>query len=283
MKVGSEIRIDAQLEDLSSGRVLAADSVRGTDLFALVDQLAARIRDGVGFDDAGAMRHVADVSTSSLEAYRFYSEGLTAYTNTRTADARNLFEKAVAIDPAFAQAYLHLALVCGHLGMASDVDMYLGKAAEHVDRLDERQRLLLRAEVARNSGKLQEAVQAIDEVTGKYPDTEEAYAIACRIYQPVLGPLQDPAKYLAVTTAGVAALPRSTLLRNFYGYALLFTGQHAEAVRVFESYAALAPREPNPYDSLGEAHLVMGSPEKAIGILTGAHDPAFLLSFARRP
>src|SRR5688572_13247492 len=47
-KVGNEIRIDAQLEDLSNGRVLVAESVRGTDVFALVDQLAARIRDGIG-------------------------------------------------------------------------------------------------------------------------------------------------------------------------------------------------------------------------------------------
>jgi eukaryotic-like serine/threonine-protein kinase len=264
VKAGSEIRIDAQLEDLSSGRVLAADSVRGTDVFALVDQLAARIRDGVGFRDAAAIRHVADVSTSSLEAYRFYSEGLTAYNNTRSTDAMSLFEKAVAIDPTFAQAYFHLALVCGHQGMRSDVDRYLARAAEHADRLDERQRLLLRAEVARNAGNLQEAVQAVDEVIGKYPDTEEAYAIACRIYQPVVGPLQNPVKYLAVTKAGVEALPSSTLLRNFYGYALLAAGRHLEAVRVFESYAELAPREPNPHDSLGEAHILMGSPEKAI-------------------
>ena len=106
VRSGSEIRIDAQLEDLSSGRVLAAESVRGTDLFGLVDQLATRIRDGVGFRNAAAMRHVAEVSTSSLDAYRLYSEGLTAYNNTRSVDARNLFEKAVTIDPSFAQAVL---------------------------------------------------------------------------------------------------------------------------------------------------------------------------------
>ena len=147
VKAGSEIRIDAQLEDLSSGRVLAADSVRGTDVFALVDQLAARIRDGVGLREAGAIRHVADVSTSSLDAYRYYSEGVTAYGNTRSMDARNLFEKAVMIDPTFAQAYLHLALVSGQLGMTSDAEMYAARAAEHPDRLDERQRLLLKADL----------------------------------------------------------------------------------------------------------------------------------------
>jgi tetratricopeptide (TPR) repeat protein len=264
VKAGSEIRLDAQLEDLSTGRVLAAESVRGTDLFELVDQLAEGIRNGIGLRDAGTLRHVAEISTSSLEAYRFYSEGLTAYNNTRSDDARRLFEQAVAVDPTFAQAYLHLALVGRHRGVTKDAEMYERKAAEYAARLDERQRLLLKAEVAGNAGKPEEALHVLDEVIAKFPDTEEAYAIACRIYQPVVGPLQNPGKQLAVIEAGVAAVPSSTLLRNFYGYALLANGRFNEAVRVFESYAELAPREPNPYDSLGEAHILMGSPEKAI-------------------
>ena len=78
-RAGSEIRIDAQIEDLASGRVLAAESVRGTDVFALVDQLAAEILDAVGFRDARGVRNVAQVSSTSLEAYRLYSEGLLAW------------------------------------------------------------------------------------------------------------------------------------------------------------------------------------------------------------
>ena len=76
-RAGSEIRIDAQLEDLASGRVLVAESVRGTDLFVLVDQLAARIRDGIGFHDATSIRRVSDVSTTSLEAFQLYRKGWT--------------------------------------------------------------------------------------------------------------------------------------------------------------------------------------------------------------
>ena len=202
------------LEDQERG--VAAELHRDLEdaLGCLGDQLAARIRDGVGFRDAGAIRHVADVSTSSLEAYRFYSEGLTAYGNTRSDDAKDLFEKAVTIDSGFAQAYLHLALVCGHLGMTSDVERYTAKANEHADRLDERHQLLLRALIARNAGNFNDAVRAREEVIAKYPDLEEAYAIACRIYTPVTGPLQDPKKYMAVTEAGAAAVPSSTLLRN---------------------------------------------------------------------
>ena len=263
VKAGSDIRIDAQLEDVASGRVLVAQTVRGTDVFALVDQLATAIRSGIGFRDAGPLRHVAEISTSSLEAYRYYSEGLAAYNNTRIADARGLFEKAVAMDPAFAQAYLHLMLVARHQRLEKEAETFERRAVEHSDRLDERQRLLLKAEVARHDSPV-EAIQALEELIAKYPDTEQAYALACTLYQPVVGPLQNRAKQLAVVEAGVAALPSSTLLRNYYGYALLGSGRFSEAVRVFESYAELAPREPNPFDSLGEAHVLMGYPDKAI-------------------
>ena len=38
-KSGDEIRIDVQVEDVSTGRILSANSVRGHDVFPLVDQL----------------------------------------------------------------------------------------------------------------------------------------------------------------------------------------------------------------------------------------------------
>ena len=83
IQAGSGMRIDAQLEDLATGRVLLAESVVGTDLFAMVDQLSARIRAGIGFGGATNVRGVADVSTASLEAYRLYSQ---AATRESTAD-----------------------------------------------------------------------------------------------------------------------------------------------------------------------------------------------------
>jgi tetratricopeptide (TPR) repeat protein/TolB-like protein len=279
-KSGNDIRIDAQLEDVTSGRVLVADSVRGTDVFALVDQLASRIRSGVGIAEPAAVSRVSDISTSSLDAYRLYSEGFAAYSNTRYVEARELFKQAVAIDPTFAEAYLILVFTSNNLGMFGDRDFYAAKAAEHADRLGERQRILLRVEQARYAGNYGEAVRGLDELMAKYPDVVPTYAIAYVIYQPVIGSVHDPEKFHKFLEAGVTALPKSTYLRNLYGYMLMFEGRFADAVRAFQSYADIAPREPNPQDSLGEAHLLMGLPEKAIEHYSRSLtiDPAFLHS-----
>jgi tetratricopeptide (TPR) repeat protein len=220
---------------------------------------------------------VADVSTTSLEAFRLYSEGLDALFNTRMNDAQASFERAIAIDPTFADAYLQLADAANFRGLVRLRREYLRKALEHADRLGERRRLHLEAESAWVESDPATAVRAIDELIEKFPDTDQAYAIGARLYAPVTGLVDDPEKSLAIVSAGRRALPTSTLTRNNFAYMLVGQGRYQEALREFEEYARLAPREPNPFDSRGEAYLMMGAPEQALESYSRALtiDPAF--------
>jgi tetratricopeptide (TPR) repeat protein len=63
---------------------------------------------------------------------------------------------------------------------------------------------------------------------------------------------------------GVKANPTSGFLRNQLGCLLYSQGRYAEGLRELETYAQLEPEEPNPHDSLADAYLIMGQPEKAI-------------------
>ena len=64
---------------------------------------------------------------------------------------------------------------------------------------------------------------------------------------------------------------------TLYAYALLGAGRYEEALGEFEAYVRVAPREPNPFDSLGEAYLVMGAPDRAVESYSRALtiDPTF--------
>ena len=75
-KAGDDIRIDVQLQDIESGRLLGAESVRGADVFALVDDLTHRIRSRLEMGDKPSGRPLAEVTTESLQAYRLYQEHL---------------------------------------------------------------------------------------------------------------------------------------------------------------------------------------------------------------
>ncbi len=264
MKAGEEVRVDVQLHDLSSGRVLAAETARGTDVFALADHLTARIRTAAGFSDSASIRSVADVSSSSLEAYRLYSEGVDACLNVRWADAQKLLEAAIEKDPRFAEAYLQLAVVASSRGSPVSRREYLRKAAEYADRLSAQQRRLLDLQLARGTGDPAKAARLLEAFLADYPTVEEAYGAANSLYNPALGGVFDPEKMLSVAQMGVKALPTSGPTRNTYGYALINAGRYGDALREFETYARLAPREPNPYDSMGEAYLFLGLPDKAV-------------------
>jgi tetratricopeptide (TPR) repeat protein/TolB-like protein len=270
MRSGATIRIDAQVEDLSTGRVLAATSVNGSDVFALTDQLAARIRDSVGVGDGGEVRPVADVSSASLEAYRLYSQGLDAAANLRLEEAWPLLQQAVRIDPTFAEAYLQLALTSGAAGRPVERSGYLRKAAENQQRLSERQRMLMQVELARDQFQFDEAVQRLDRLFAQFPDLDAVSTLAVQLHSPLVGPRPDVARLMAITTGVVQANPSSGLARNNHAYSLMYAGRYQEAVEELQTYARLAPREPNPYDSLGDAYLMMGSAEQAIEAYTHA-------------
>jgi len=260
---GAEIRLDVQVEDIGSGRVLSAESVRGEDVFRLVDQLTDRIRTSLRIADRAGGRPITEVTTGSLEAFEAYSEGLAARRHVRYADALRHLERAVALDPSFALAWFELSKISDVSDVMAGAELtqeYSSKVLGLLDRLPRRQRLLVEA---RYSILLEwdpeRAVRLLEQLSATYPDEEEAYALLQSVYTR----LNRPEAALATIERGVEALPESGSLRNAYGYSLARRGRYVEAAREFEAYARLEPDEPNPQDSLGEISLVAGRLEKA--------------------
>lgn len=251
-QAGADLRIDARVEDLTTGAVLLAESVRGTDAFALADDLAARVRRGLDVHAAPeSVRRVADVSSASVDAFRAFTTGVEAHRNNRAGDARRLLEEAIALDPQFGLAYFHLAGVANFQGRIGESRQLLAKAAEHLDRMPERDGLIVRAAVARNAGRADESDRLLETLLARYPDSEVGWLSLSR-------PFSNPARMLATSSRAVAALPLSPILQNQHGYALLYNEKIEDALQAFETYVKLRPSEPNALDSLAEGLLVSG-------------------------
>jgi TolB-like protein/Flp pilus assembly protein TadD len=266
VQAGSELRIDARVEDLSSGVVRFADSVRGADVLALADQLAARVREGLDVQTApGAVRRVADVASGSTEAYRAYTAGLEAAANNRASEAIALFDQALAIDPDFGLAYFHKAGMLLFQGKINERRRVLDLAARHADGMPERDAMLVRVALTQDSGRTDEARRLAEALVERYPDTEFAW----RILWNLVG-AEDPLAAAALTGRAVAALPYSPLLRNMNGYSLLGVERTDEAIREFETYVKLRPAEPNALDSLAEGQLVAGRLSEALATYENA-------------
>lgn len=260
-KSGEEIRIDVQVEDVATGRLLAANTVTGTDVFPLVDELTDGIRDSLRIGAIPETRGIAEITTESLDAYRLYNEGMEANRNLRWRDAKEALEQAVAIDPEFTMAYFGLVEVHNRWNDMPAVERYSREVEAGLDRLSERQRLHVLATFALiRDGDLHQALDLFEKLIARYPDEEDAHLRLVSIHRQ----LEQTDDALEALERAVETIPRSGEIRNTYGYQLLDVGRYPEAIEQLETYAELNPREPNPWDSLGEAYLITGQPEKAI-------------------
>ncbi len=118
-KSGNRIRINAQLVDAKTGRHLwAARYDRElTEVFALQDEVTAKIVSALAVKlTVGERERLSRAAVTSPEAYDTLLRGLELlrrFTRETNAEARVLFEKAIALDPQYARAYADVALTHG--------------------------------------------------------------------------------------------------------------------------------------------------------------------------
>ncbi len=125
------LRLDLRRVSLRTGAVVAAYSVEAGDLFALADDATARVAEGL--DRRSESQGLANVTTTSVVAYRLYEEGLRAYYQDDLNSAHRLFRAALAEDSTFAMAAYYASQVEHVLGLPVDaaLERRLRALAEH--------------------------------------------------------------------------------------------------------------------------------------------------------
>ena len=134
-KAGQRLRINVQLIDAGNGYQLWSERFdrEVADIFAIQDEIASSVVTALGLSlDQGEKRHLVKTSTANVEAYEFYLRGrklFQKWTRESINLARDMFERAVAIDPNFAAAWAGLATAHVHLH-GCDTEAHLEKARE---------------------------------------------------------------------------------------------------------------------------------------------------------
>ena len=281
-RAGELLRIAFTLEEAASGEVLETFRVeeRGEEaLFAMVDELAGAIR--TRFEVArrpGSPASIESVTTSSLKAWRLFSEAFAFQRQSKRREAIALLEQAVETDPTFALALANLGRAYDGLGETTKARRAIQRAVELADRLPVDQRLEIEAlhyagrwaTIGRGIEVYERAVRLYPERTSLrnnlanlYTDVER-YDDAIREYRVLIdGGTSFPGTYTAVANAH-AALGRfeegySTLLEfatshpdNWLaqlglGWHLTEWGKLDDAAERFDRAAELRPGEPFPH------------------------------------
>ena len=116
-KAGDRVRITAQLVDATTGNHLWAERYDRDlkDIFALQDEIAGKIVKALEVKlTEDEQQRVAQRYTDSLEAYDYFLRGRGyrgGHTKEANAQARQLLERAIELDPKFAGAYAELSWI----------------------------------------------------------------------------------------------------------------------------------------------------------------------------
>ena len=184
-KAGERVRVTAQLIDGATGGHVWADRYDRdlTDIFAIQDEITKAIVDQLKIRLVPAERKaIAQTPTDNVEAYTFFLRGRQYFHNSTRwflGLARQMFAKAVEIDPMYARAYAGIAIcdtrLVGWFGDSIPVEEILataGKAIALAPDLPEAH--AARAEALSGSGRRSEAEDEFEKALALDPNHFEA-------------------------------------------------------------------------------------------------------------
>jgi adenylate cyclase len=143
-KAGNRVRITVQLIDAHNGYRLWSERFDREldDIFAIQDEIARSVVDALGLSlTRREERRLLKRSSSNVPAYEFYLRGrklFQKWTRQNIEVARQMFQRAIELDPDFAGAWAGLATAHVHL-FGCDNEPHLEKAREasaHALKLD---------------------------------------------------------------------------------------------------------------------------------------------------
>jgi serine/threonine protein kinase/tetratricopeptide (TPR) repeat protein len=239
VRAGSQIRINATVQDPRTGEVMASERVEGNadeGLFALVDELTGRLRKRL--ETPAVMRYaekkekkLEDVTTASLDAYKAYAEGSRLHDRGQDKEALGYFQKAAETDPGFGMALAKLSIVHGNLGNLEQAREFAARAVAKAEALP----------------------------------PGERYYIEGRSYS------LDPAsleKAVAAYQKAVDSAPDHTAARNNLAQLLIDLRRYPEALVHLEELRRRGMTFPGTYWSMAQAYLATGHTDKAREALT---------------
>lgn len=245
--VGNALRVERQLLDgLTSGLVAAG----------VVGQLTESER-----------RRIASAPTNDNEAFLAYAKGRTLLAGEPSpVEAGRLFEQAIARDGNFALAYAGLSEAYWLAYQRTREPQQAEKAGEAARRavaLDPTQPAvqLALATLWNRTGRLQEALAAVNRALDLQPGSDDAFRLKSRV-------LAQQGQFDAAVEAAdhaIALRPNYFTNHTTRAFVLAQAGRHKEAVPSFRRVTELAPDYADGYQMLGTTLHRLGDITQAIG------------------
>jgi serine/threonine protein kinase/tetratricopeptide (TPR) repeat protein len=179
-QVGTPYQLTVTAESCANGKTLASTEATAVDKSHVLDALsktASDMRNKLGESLSTVQKFdtpLEQVSTSSLEALQWYSNGVQAIYSKGDRTAIPYFEKAIEEDPQFGLAYAMLAIAYTSVGEPSRAAISASHAYENRNRMIGPEKFFTTAVYNKQvTGDLEKAEEACDLWIQEYPRTKK--------------------------------------------------------------------------------------------------------------
>ncbi len=262
LRIEPHIVVVSEISRAETGEILASQRVTGQvdeDLFAVVDRLTSEIRKDMSLPKEAREgdRPVADVTTHSEAAYRYYLEGVTLYDQFYWNEAEAAFRKAVELDSTFAMALYSLST----LSRGEERRRFADKALRYSENASDLERSYIEAYGAFVDGDYDECIRRLECTADRWPDDKMTHFTMALIYTRFLGDYER-AIHQCKLTLEIDPLFKRAYNQMAYAYERL--GEGDSSLLAINKYISLAPDEANPYDTRGDLYAYAGKLDRAI-------------------
>jgi len=238
--LGGQYVIGVDAVGCSNGDTLAEEQEEAaskTDVLKALSKAAASLRSKLGESLASIQKFDVPVeaTTTSLEALKAFSMGITTSRTKGDAAAIPFFKRALELDPNFAVAYATLGLSYGNLGQASLSAENIKKAYALRDRVSEHEKYRISALYYQN-------------VTGELEQASQVYELWAKSYPQDWVPLGD------------------------LGYIYSQLGQYDKAITETEEQLRIEANTVVGYGNLAQTYLALNRPDDASKALEQAQE-----------
>jgi eukaryotic-like serine/threonine-protein kinase len=149
-RLGSQYVLGLEAVNCNTGDTLAKEQAEASSresVLKTLDQVASSMRTRLGESLASVQKFDVPIeaTTSSLEALKAFSMGVSVSREKGSAEALSFMKRAIELDPNFAMAYALLGLEYANLAQPSRAAENLKKAYELRDHVSEREKLRISA------------------------------------------------------------------------------------------------------------------------------------------
>src|SRR6266568_2983702 len=187
VKLGDQIRIDVTFQDLKRQRnfALKAEAASEKELPAALQQLAESVEKSLALPPETIKELQAKSlkpSSQSVQALRYYNEGLQLVRQGKNIEAQKSFQAATQEDANFALAYARLGQADANLGYGNEAEQATRKALDLSEKLPTQEKYLVAAIHAQTSNDTRKAIESYESLAKVLPDDSDVQSALAALY-----------------------------------------------------------------------------------------------------